>query len=77
MAAAAAAVLMVGPPTRTDADFEEAVRAFATDPALGAWKSPTDGLLQVPGNELLRTVPTIGDPRWPGRPGGDPRTNQL
>jgi hypothetical protein len=76
-AAVAAAVLLMDTSTTTDARFEEVVRAFASDPALGAWESPTDGLLDVPGIELLRTVPTIGNPRWPGQPQGDPHMNQL
>ena len=30
------------------------------------WKSSTDFLLQTPGQELLRTIPKIGE--WPGGP---------
>jgi hypothetical protein len=60
VAAAAAAVLMLMIPRGPDAHFEEVVRAFSTDPAAGQWTSPTDGLLQVPGVELLSSVPRIG-----------------
>ena len=60
-AAAAIAVLVVLPRTRSgDEEFERAVRAFQTDPALGAWQSPTDGLLDLPGDRLLSTIPSIG-----------------
>jgi hypothetical protein len=60
-AAAALAGLMVWPrsPSPEDA-FERAVRAFENDPALGAWRSPTDGLLDVPGLQLMTTVPSVG-----------------
>jgi hypothetical protein len=46
-------------PSPEDA-FERAVRAFENDPALGAWRSPTDGLLDVPGLQLMTTVPSVG-----------------
>ena len=60
-AAAAIAALIVLPRTRSGADeFERAVRAFQTDPALGAWQSPTDGLLNLPGDRLLSTTPSVG-----------------
>lgn len=76
-AAAVAAVFLVQRPETTDADFERAVHSFATDPALGAWKSPTADLLNVPGLELLRTVPKVGNPRLPGSPRGIPVSNRL
>lgn len=60
-AAAAITALILVPRLGDGADeFEDAVRAFQTDPALGAWQSPTDGLLQLPGDGLLTTIPTIG-----------------
>lgn len=60
-AAAVIAALIVTPRMRTGDDaFEQAVRAFQADPALGAWQSPTDGLLNLPGDRLLSTVPTVG-----------------
>jgi hypothetical protein len=60
-AAAAIAALLVVPrsPSSEDA-FEQTVRAFQNDPALGAWRSPTDGLLNVPGSQLISTVPSVG-----------------
>jgi ferric-dicitrate binding protein FerR (iron transport regulator) len=60
-AAAAIAALIVIPRVRSGDDaFEQAVRAFQSNPALGAWQSPTDGLLTLPGDRLLSTVPTMG-----------------
>ncbi len=76
-AAAVAALMLVGIPDATDRSFEEAVRSFSTNPALGAWRSPTQNLLRVPGMELLRTVPDIGDSTWPGRPEEFSRTHSL
>ena len=60
-AAAAIAALIVIPRADSGDDaFEQAVRAFQTDPALGAWRSPTDGLLQLPGNQLMTSIPRVG-----------------
>lgn len=60
-AAAVIAAVIVIPRTRDgDRSFEEAVRAFSDDPALGAWQSPTDALLRSPGDGLLTTIPSIG-----------------
>ena len=33
---------------------------FAAATELGAWRSPTAVLLRVPGDDLLRTVPSVG-----------------
>lgn len=63
-AAAVIAMLFVIPrPHSSEAAFEQAVRRFQNDPALGAWQSPTDGLLDVPGNQLISTVPSVGAPQ--------------
>jgi hypothetical protein len=62
-AAAVAAILVLPGQPSSEAAFAEAVRAFQTDPALGAWRSPTAGLLDVPGRELLSTVPGVGRPQ--------------
>jgi len=60
-AAAAIAAILVLPGQRSSEEaFAEAVRAFQNDPALGAWRSPTAALLDVPGRELLLTVPGVG-----------------
>jgi hypothetical protein len=63
-AAAVIAMLFVIPRSRSSEDaFEQAVRRFQSDPALGAWQSPTDGLLDVPGSQLISTMPTVGAPQ--------------
>ena len=61
MAAAIAGLTLL--PTNDDHQFEELVTAFSSEMEVGLWKSPTDGLLEVPGIELVRSVPTIGDTR--------------
>jgi hypothetical protein len=76
-AAAVAAVFLAQPREATDADFQRAVHSFASSPALGAWKSPTDELLNLPGTELLRSIPKIGNPRLPGSPRRTPIMNRL
>jgi hypothetical protein len=61
-AAAAIVALAVVPQTRStseDAAFEQAVRTFSASPAMGAWRSPTDGLLDVPGSRLISTTPSV------------------
>jgi hypothetical protein len=59
-AAAAITALIVIPRLHTDDDaFERAVSEFETSPALGAWQSPTDALLRLPGDALLSTVPGV------------------
>ena len=60
-AAAVIAALLVAPRARSGEDeFEKAVQAFSSNPALGSWRSPTDALLNVPGSQLMSTVPAIG-----------------
>jgi hypothetical protein len=60
-AAAVIAALIVIPRSPSSEDeFEQAVRAYRSSPALGAWRSPTDGLLDVPGSQLISTVPSVG-----------------
>ena len=62
-AAAVIAALLVVPRARSGEDeFEKAVQAFNDNPALGSWRSPTDALLNVPGSQLMSTVPAIGTP---------------
>lgn len=61
-AAAAIAALLVMPRSTSKDEFERAVHAFQNDPALGGWKSPTAGLLDVPGSQLISTVPSVGTP---------------
>ena len=62
-AAMIGALLIIPSASSSEDDFEQAVRAFQSDPALGAWESPTDGLLDVPGSQLISTVPRVGTPQ--------------
>jgi ferric-dicitrate binding protein FerR (iron transport regulator) len=60
-AAAAIAALIVIPRAGSDEQaFEQAVQAFQANPALGGWRSPTDGLLNLPGSRLISTIPSVG-----------------
>jgi hypothetical protein len=61
LAAAATIVALIALPRREsgEAAFERAVRTFHSDSALGAWRSPTDGLLDLPGSRLIATTPSI------------------
>ena len=76
-AAAVSGILLIRAPAASDAEFERAVRAFSADPAGGAWRSPTDGLLSLPGQEMLTTLPSIGAPDWPGGMRSSTSRNQL
>jgi hypothetical protein len=59
IAAALAAVLITrGNRSDADVEFELLVASFAHDE--GAWRAPTDVLLNVPGSDLTRSVPSIG-----------------
>jgi len=62
-AAAIAAVMLVGQGSISDEGFEELVNAYANDPALGGWQSPTDALLELPGREIVTTIPRVGGTR--------------
>lgn len=61
LAAGLAAVLLLGPGADEDAQFDRVVQAWAETG--GAWRAPTDDLLRMPGDEILRTVPRIGGAR--------------
>ncbi len=65
LAAAAAAVglLFFNPGARADREFERVVRSYTA--SAGSWRSPTDGLLQLPGSEIMRSIPRIGIPNGP------------
>jgi len=76
-AAATTVLLLLRLPATSDADFVHVVEAFSADPAGGAWRSPTDALLKIPGEEILSTVPTIATPPWFPEPGTVPRGNEL
>jgi len=58
LAAAVSGLMLVDHRPSGDAEFEQLVAAYETD----MWQSPTAGLLDVPGIELTRSVPSIGGP---------------
>ncbi len=60
LAATVASLLLVERGPSADEEFERLVASYATDVAASAWRSPTSGLLDVPGMQLVRSVPTIG-----------------
>jgi hypothetical protein len=76
-AAAAAFLLLLETGGTSDSEFVQVVQTFSANPAAGAWKSPTDGLLDLPGSEILSTVPSIGGSLWLSDPGSAPRKNEL
>jgi hypothetical protein len=76
-AAAAAAIMLFQPDHTSDSKFVHVVQTFSSNPAAGAWKSPTDGLLNLPGNDILSTVPSIGTNPWPTGTGSSRRRNEL
>jgi hypothetical protein len=61
LAAAALAGVMLVASDGGD-DFEALVASYTAEVGGGAWRSPTGGLLDVPGIEFLRSVPSIGGP---------------
>lgn len=74
LAATVAGLLLVERGPSADEQFERLVAAYSTDVSASAWRSPTSALLEVPGIELVRSVPTIGagmttlDPSQPPPP---------
>jgi len=62
VAAGVAALLLLGRGPSGDDDFARLVAAYTTEAAAGEWSSPTAGLLDVPGMDLMRSMPSIGSP---------------
>lgn len=58
LAAAALAAVYLGAPD-PDERFEALVESYSAALDGGRWRTPTDGLLDVPGMDLLVTVPSI------------------
>ncbi len=58
MAAALAAILLTRGDTAPVDDFDRVVLAYLESSS--TWHSPTDALLRVPGDEMIRTVPRVG-----------------
>lgn len=65
LAAAVAGLILVERGPSEDEEFASLVAAYSSETLAGAWRSPTSGLLEVPGMELVRSVPSIGG-RIPG-----------
>jgi len=74
LAATVAGILFTKGRTRGEDDFERLVAAYQSDAASGAWKSPTSGLLEVPGIEVVRSLPSIGGPAVGLDPDREPST---
>jgi hypothetical protein len=62
VAATVAALLLTDGWADADAEFEALVASYSADVTAGGWRSPTSSLLDVPGMELVRTLPSIGAP---------------
>jgi hypothetical protein len=62
LAAAVAGLILIDRGPTGDDDFERLVAAYVSETASGSWSSPTSGLLEVPGNDLMRSLPSIGAP---------------
>ena len=62
VAAAVATLILVDRGPSGDDDFERLVAAYTSETVEGAWSSPTSSLLDVPGMDLMRSVPSIGMP---------------
>lgn len=76
-AAAAATLLLARIPSTSDSEFVQVVQAYTSNPASGAWKSPTRSLLDLPGTTVLSTVPSLGTNRLLMVPRPAPRRNEL
>ena len=68
LAATVAGLLLVDGEPSQEEEFARLVAAYSSDVSAGARRSPTSGLLQVPGIELVRSVPSIST----SVPGVDP-----
>jgi hypothetical protein len=75
LAAALAAILLTGGEEPPVDDFDRVVLAYVESSA--SWHSPTDALLRVPGDEMLRTVPRVGARRPPPRDPNAPPPDGL
>ena len=75
-AAAVAGILLLTPDA--EADFEALVSSYSVEFGGSRWRSPTDGLLDVPGMDLIRTVPSIeGSFRLPPSGPAEPAGNDV
>jgi hypothetical protein len=60
LAATVAGLLLVRGGPSSEEDFARLVASYSSDVAAGAWQSPTSALLDVPGMDLMRSMPSIG-----------------
>jgi hypothetical protein len=60
LAAAIAAILLTGGRTEADREFDRLVATYSSELSAGALRSPTSALLDVPGRNLTRSVPSLG-----------------
>jgi hypothetical protein len=75
-AAALAGILLTAPDA--DAEFEALVASYSGALWGEHWRAPTDGLLNVPGMDLINTIPTIGGSfRLPVSGPADPSGNDV
>jgi ElaB/YqjD/DUF883 family membrane-anchored ribosome-binding protein len=56
-----AATLLIGLPLRRKPVDRGLENELAAAQKLAEWRAPTDGLLETPGRELLRTTPKLGE----------------
>ena len=83
VAAAVSSLILVTRGPSGDDDFEQLVAAYSAQVGGDAWRSPTSGLLDVPGMDLTRSVPSIGapvrgiDPSTLQAPGSSPDEENL
>jgi hypothetical protein len=59
LAATVAGLLLVDSGPNEEEEFARLVAAYSSDISGGAWRSPTSGLLEVPGIDMVRSVPSI------------------
>ena len=62
VAATLAGLLLTDRRPTGDAEFERLVTAWSSGVTAGSWASPTSALLDVPGMDLTRSIPSIGAP---------------
>ena len=62
LAATVAGLLLVDRRAGDDDEFARLVAAYSSDVSSGFWETPTSRLLDVPGIELVRSLPLIGAP---------------
>lgn len=60
LAATVAGLLLTNRGPSDDEEFARLVAAYSADASAGVWQSPTSGLLEVPGIDLVRSLPSIG-----------------